>query len=297
MSIFLFPGQGSQQPEMGKDFLEASPEASEVFKKATEILGNDFLDTLLNGDAETLNHTRVAQPALVTVEVAIAHHLAAKGITPTICTGHSLGEISALVVAGVCTFKDALSFTRERARLMSENVPEGGMVAVLGLDAGAIEAVLPEGVQVANYNSPQQTVISGATAGLEAAAASLKAAGARRVLPLKVSGPFHSALMRSAAEEFAKILEKVSFSKPGCTFVSSVTGKSENDPDNIRRLLAEQLYSPVRWVAVMQVLGSQAALEIGPGNVLKGLAKRIDGAPEVQCVGTLQEAEALYGTL
>jgi len=290
MRAFLFPGQGSQKPGMGMDFFEASPVARKIFDEAAEILGADFLPSFFEGDAETVNNTRVAQPALLTVEVAIARHLMEKGVTPGVCAGHSLGEIPALVVARVCAYPDALLFTRERARLMSEDVPEGGMAAVMGLEPEAIEAALPEGVQVANFNSPQQTIISGTKAGLEAAESALKAAGAKRVMPLAVSGPFHSELMRPAAEAFAKVLAGVSFNAPHCAFVSSVTGKREDDPGKIRELLSEQLYSPVRWVGVMQNLGAESALEIGPGGVLKGLAKRIDGAVEVGTVATVEEA-------
>jgi len=296
MTAFLFPGQGSQRPGMGLDFFKDSPTARIVFDQANEVLGNDFVGQFLHADEARLSHTRMAQPALVTVEAAIVAHLSARGIHPTICAGHSLGEISALVAAGVCSLKDALNFTRERARLMSENVPEGGMAAVMGLEPEAIEAALPDGVQVANFNNPQQTIISGTKAGLEAADASLKAAGAKRVMALNVSGPFHSALMRPAAEAFAKFIDAVPFNAPTCTFLSSVTGQVESDPERIRALLSEQLYSPVRWIATMQCVAGLAptqTLEVGPGNVLKGLAKRIEGAPEVACVGTLAEAEGV----
>lgn len=295
MSFFLFPGQGSQKPGMGRDFYEASGPARALFEEAAAFMPDGFLDAIFTGEAEALNQTRLAQPALLTVEIALVRHLESIGIHPGGCAGHSLGEIPALVAAGACAFADALRFTCERARLMSENVPEGGMAAVLGLDAEAIAAALPPEVQVANYNGPAQTIISGSRAGLEAAEAALKAAGAKRVMPLKVSGPFHSEFMRPAAESFARFLAEVPFQTPRIRFISSVSGQAEDDPGTLRTLLGCQLVSPVRWTDVMKQLQGETALETGPGNVLQGLAKRMDGAPEVRSLGTLAEAESLSG--
>lgn len=292
MSFFLFPGQGSQKPGMGRDFHEDSPEARAVFDEAEALLGPQFLHTIFEGEAAILNQTTWAQPSLLTVEVAIARHCIARGLRPSGCAGHSLGEIPALVIAGVLEFGDALRLTRERARLMSENVPEGGMAAVMGLEPEQIEAALPENVQVANYNGPSQTIISGSRAGIEAAMESLKSAGAKRVLPLAVSGPFHSQYMRPAAEAFQAVLAEVAFQAPAITFVSSVTGGPLSELASIRTILAEQLYSPVRWTQVMAQVPGPAAYEVGPGNVLKGLAKRIEGAPEVHPLGTLEESRS-----
>lgn len=291
-AFFLFPGQGSQRPGMGKDFYDASPEARAIFEAAAAESPDGFLDLIFSGSQEDLNDTRVAQPALLTVEVAIAKALEARGARPAGCAGHSLGEIPALVVAGAVAFADALRFTRERARLMSENVPPGGMAAVMGLDAAAIEAVLPPGAQVANYNGESQTIISGAVDALSAAETALKAAGAKRVLPLKVSGPFHSEFMRPAAEEFAKVLASVTFERPACRFVSSISGGEVSDPGEIRALLARQLCSPVRWTETFCAIGPVSAWEIGPGAVLKGLAKRIEGGPDVNAIATLEDADA-----
>jgi [acyl-carrier-protein] S-malonyltransferase len=290
---FLFPGQGSQQPGMAQEFHEHSDTARAVFDAAAALSPPGFVDLIFHGEAELLNDTRVAQPALLTCCTAIARHLFSRGIAPTACCGHSLGEISALVAAGAVDFEDALRFTQVRAKLMSENVPEGGMAAVMGLDAAQIEAALPPGVEVANYNGPGQTIISGSSAGLSAAESALKAAGAKRVLPLKVSGPFHSLYMRPAAEAFAEVLRDVPFRAPAVRFVSSVTAGEVSDPEAIRALLARQLYSPVRWTDTMQALGGGRAVEVGPGSVLRGLAKRIEGAPEVAGSATLAEAEAL----
>ena len=293
MHFFLFPGQGSQALGMGHDFYEQDGDSKALFETAESIIGAGFLDTLFGEDGDALNHTRMAQPALLTVETVITQYLKRKGINPAGCAGHSLGEISALVAAGVVNFEDALAFTKERARLMSEDVPEGGMAAVMGMEPAAIEAALPEGAQVANFNSPAQTIISGSKEGIEAAATVLKEAGAKRVMPLKVSGPFHSEFMRPAAEAFAKVIADVPFAAPECIFVSSVTGQSKTDPESVRAALSAQLYSPVRWIDVMQATDATQALEVGPGKVLAGLAKRIDGAPEVTGVATLEAAEAL----
>jgi [acyl-carrier-protein] S-malonyltransferase len=292
MSFFLFPGQGSQRLGMGEDFHAHSPAAREIFDRAAALLPDGFLDSVFRGDEERLNQTRMAQPALLVVETAIARHLEAQGVPIAGCAGHSLGEIPALVVAGACAFEDAVRFTQERARLMSENVPEGGMAAVMGLSPDVIDAALPEGAQVANYNTPDQTIITGHSDALAAAHDALKAAGAKRIIPLKVSGPFHSQYMRPAAEQFRGFLAEVPFQAPRVRFISSVSGQEESDPERIRMLLFEQLFRPVRWTQAMRCAGRVPALEIGPGGVLRGLTKRFDGAPQTTCVSSIEEAEA-----
>lgn len=278
---------------MGQDFYNDAPAARDIFEQAAALGPAGFLESIFSGEQGGLNHTQTAQPALLTVEVAIARHLIAKGTAPTGCAGHSLGEIPALVIAGALTFEDAFRLTQERARLMSENIPAGGMAAVMGLDADAIEAALPTGVQVANYNGPGQTIISGTVQGIRDSEERLKAAGAKRVIALQVSGPFHSELMRHAAEQFETYLRAVPIAAPTVAFISSVTGGQVIDLELIRDLLARQLYSPVRWTQVMQTVPPGAVYEVGPGNVLKGLAKRIEGAPEVQTLGTLAETASL----
>lgn len=291
--VFLYPGQGSQAPGMGRDFYDASPAARAVLDEAAAQAGDSFLTTLFEGDADTLAQTRVQQPALLAVEVAVTRHLESRGIRPAACAGHSLGEFSALVGAGVLEFGAAFALVQARARLMSEQVPEGGMAAVLGLDPAAIAAALPEGVDIANYNGPQQTIISGAKEGVAQAVEALKAAGAKRVLPLPVSGPFHSTLMGPAAARFREALADAPLRAPRCRFVSSVSGGEVADPEEIRALLGRQIDSPVRWTDVMRAFGPVPALEVGPGNVLQGLAKRTDGGPQVQAAGTLAAADAL----
>ncbi|MFM1920233.1 MAG: S-malonyltransferase [Candidatus Hydrogenedentota bacterium] len=285
MSAFLFPGQGSQKPGMGADFYESCPAARETLDVAASQMPEGFLDTLFHGEADAVNDTRFAQPALLAVEVAITRVLRERGLSPSACAGHSLGEIPALVACGTLAYEDALPLVRERARLMSENVPAGGMAAVMGIEPDAIAAALPEGVNIANYNSPAQIIISGSAEALEAAATALKEAGAKRVMPLKVSGPFHSPYMRPAAEAFAACLSSIALQAPSCRFISSVSGQPESDPERIRALLAEQLTSPVRWMDVMRHI-DMPCIEIGPGGVLAGLAKRIEGAPAVTPLAT-----------
>ena len=296
MRFFLFPGQGSQTPGMGQDFYESSPPARDILDRAAAAGSPGFLDTLFNGSAEALRDTRIAQVALLTVEVAIARHLEAAGHTPAGCAGHSLGELPALVVAGAGAFEEVFHLTEARARLMAENAPEGGMAAVIGLPPTQIQSVLPAGVEVANYNGPQQTIISGSIAGLAEAEQALKEAGAKRVMRLKVSGPFHSSYMRGALAEYRKGLDKVAFRPPQVRFISSVNAQEVTDPEEIRDLLLQQLCKPVRWTDVMRRIGPASALEVGPGRVLQGLAKRMEGAPQVEPVGTLEATQALKGS-
>ena len=293
MSFFLFPGQGAQTPGMGKDFYDASPAAHAVFDEAAALLSPAVIDTLFRGPAEALNDTRVAQPALLVMGTAVARELATRGITPEGAAGHSLGEITALAACEALTFADAVRLVEVRARAMSEGVPEGGMAAVMGLTPEAIEAALPEGAQVANFNGPAQTIITGTRAGIDAATEALRQAGAKRVLPLRVSGPFHSWLMKPAAETLRPVLAGINIKAPRYPFLSSVSGGYEADPEVIRRLLVEQLYSPVRWTQVMAQLAGRACLEVGPGATLQGLAKRMEGGPSVTSAGTLGALAAL----
>ena len=293
MTAFLFPGQGSQTPGMGADFYQSSLEARDIFDRAASFSAPNWLDTLFSGTDAELADTRMAQPALLTVEAAISAHLTANGIVPDVCAGHSLGEYSALVAAGALVFEDAFRLVQERARLMSENVPEGTMAAVIGLKPAAIEGALPEGAQVANYNGPGQTIISGTVAAIDAAEHALKEAGAKRVMRLNVSGPFHSECMRAAAEAFREIVLDAALKAPVTRFVSSVSGREESVPERIRELLCDQLCAPVRWTDVMAAVGPVDALEVGPGRVLQGLAKRTEHAPMVTPAGTLEGVAAL----
>jgi len=274
---------------MGRDLYEKGPRFRSLFDEAAGCVPG-LLDVTFNGPAERLAQTHIAQVALLTVETALATCLLDHGIRPIACAGHSLGEFSALVAAEALSFSEALRLVALRGRLMSQDVPEGGMTAVIGLAPDAIEADLPDTVNVANFNGPLQTIVSGPLQGLEQAEENLREAGAKRVLRLPVSGPFHSPLMGVAAESFRTALESAAINPPCCRFVSSVTGRECADPETIRAALADQICSPVRWTGVMQDLGPVAALEIGPGRVLQGLAKRTDGAPRVTAIGTWESA-------
>ena len=278
---------------MGYDFHEASPPAREIFERASAVLGSDFLDTMFRGEAEALQDTRVAQAALLTTGVAIAEHLTSQGVSLDGCAGHSIGEITALVVAKSISFENALALTRERARLMCENVPPGGMAAVIGLDPDAINSALPEGAEIANFNGPEQTIISGTLAALEEVKELLLDSGARKILPLPVSGPFHSTHMRSASEELRSYVKSLSLSRPQRPFISSVSGQVETDPEAIRDLLWKQLAAPVRWTEVMRAIGAEPALEVGPGNTLQGIARRCEGGPIVTSAGSMDAVNTL----
>lgn len=293
MRALLFPGQGSQIPGMGQDFYEGSPAARDVLDAAASVAGPDFLSLLFDGPAETLNLTANAQPALVAVEVAIARHLESIGVQPSVCAGHSVGEFSALVLAGAMAFEDAFALVQARGRCMSDDVPEGTMSAVLMLESAKVEAALPKGAYVANYNGPTQTILAGTKEALERAAVAMKEAGARRILPVKVSGPFHSPLMKHAETAFRNVLQSVEISEPSIPFVSSVTGNREDDPETIRELLAQQICAPIRWTDVFETIGPVSAVECGPGKVLQGIAKRMEHAPDVALAGTLEQATQL----
>ena len=278
---------------MGRDFYDGSPAARTILDAAAALAGPDFLPLVFDGPADTLNLTINAQPALVAVEVAIGRHLESIGVKPSVCAGHSVGEFAALVLAGAMAFEDAFALVQARGRCMSEGVPEGTMAAVLMLDAEKVEAALPEGAYVANYNGPTQTILAGTKEALENAAVAMKDAGARKVLPVRVSGPFHSPLMKNAEAAFRAELASATIAAPTIAFASSVTGHHENDPDTIRELLARQICAPIRWTQVCSTIGPVPAVECGAGKVLQGIAKRMDNAPDVALAGTLEEATQL----
>jgi [acyl-carrier-protein] S-malonyltransferase len=278
---------------MGRDFFEGSAAAREVLEEAAALSPPGFMHTLFEGSPEKLAQPHIVQPALFALEVAIARHLIARGIVPTGCAGHSFGEVPALVIADAFDFEPAFIIAHARGRWMETDVPDGGMAAVLGLPPEDIERTLPEGVTVANYNGPRQTIVSGTRAGLQEAEKVLKEAGARRFIMLKVAGPFHSPHMRSAELQFRKEIEDLDVRSPRIRFVSSVSGEEVTDPETIRDLLGHQICRPVLWTDVMLRVGPVRAIEVGPGRVLQGLAKRIENAPTVETAGTLAEADAL----
>ncbi|KUJ84690.1 [acyl-carrier-protein] S-malonyltransferase [Microbulbifer flavimaris] len=301
---FVFPGQGSQQIGMLADAAKEFPEVPATFSEASEALGYDLWDLCQNGQQADINLTERTQPLLLTASVALYRAWVARGgISPARMAGHSLGEWSALVCSGVLAFPDAVRLVRERGRLMQEAVPagEGAMAAVIGLEDAAVEAACAESAQgevvaAVNYNSHGQVVIAGSSAAVSRAIEACKAAGAKRAMPLPVSAPFHTELMRPAAEKLAPQIDAIEFRSPEVPVVHNVHAKTESDPAAIKQLMVEQIYSPVRWTACVQAMageGINTLIECGPGKVLAGLAKRIDRqitAHNIESPAQLQEA-------
>jgi [acyl-carrier-protein] S-malonyltransferase len=299
---FQFPGQGSQRVGMGQDLCALSPAAAAVFGAADALLEFPLSRLCLEGPAEALDDTSNTQPAVLTVSVAALRALEERSWRPTFVAGHSLGEFSALVAADALTFEEALLLVRERGRLMKEagQRQAGGMAAVIGLEPGVVEEVCARAreagggyVGIANDNCPGQVVISGDEETLEAGMAGVKAAGARRVVRLAVSIAAHSPLMAEAAAAFEEVLETVSIQRPKVPFVANATAGPLTDPDQIRAALRRQLTSPVHWTTSIQGMireGVMRFVEVGPGEVLTGLLRRIDRAVE-----GLTAAQALAG--
>ncbi|MFU2318194.1 ACP S-malonyltransferase [Rahnella sp. PCH160] len=282
----VFPGQGSQTLGMLADLATAHPIVEETFAEASSALGYDLWQLVQQGPAEELNKTWQTQPALLAASVAIWRVWQQQnGTQPVLMAGHSLGEYSALVCAGVLDFKQAISLVELRGKLMQEAVPAGtgAMYAIIGLDNDAIAKACEESAQgqvvsPVNFNSPGQVVIAGNKEAVERAGAACKAAGAKRALPLPVSVPSHCALMKPAADKLAVALENVIFSAPQYPVVNNVDVKVETSADAIRSALVRQLYSPVRWTESVEFMAEQGVeqlLEVGPGKVLTGLTKRI----------------------
>ena len=286
---YIFPGQGSQFPGMGKALYERSAEARERMDQADDILGFPITDIMFGESAEDLKATRVTQPAIFIHSVTLA--LCSGLPAPAMVAGHSLGEFSALAAAGAMDFEDALRLVAVRASAMQkccEQVP-GTMAAIINLPSETIEEICASctGIVVpANYNSDGQVVISGEEAAVLEACAKMKEAGAKRALPLPVSGAFHSPLMEPARLELAEAIDKTPFRAPVCPIYQNVTALPSMDPDVIKDNLLRQLTSPVRWTQTMRNMvadGADSFLEIGPGTVLQGLVKRI--APEAENMG------------
>ena len=290
---YIFPGQGSQFPGMGKALYERSAEAREMMERADEILGFPITDIMFGEDAEALKATRVTQPAIFIHSIVLAR---CSGLeTPAMVAGHSLGEFSALAAAGAMDFEDALRLVAVRASAMQkccEQVP-GTMAAVIKLPTETVEEICAScaGLVIpANYNSEGQIVISGEAGAVAEACAKMKEAGAKRALPLAVSGAFHSPLMEPARLELAEAIEKTPFRAPVCPVYQNVTALPSTDPVVIKDNLLRQLTSPVRWTQTVQNMvadGADSFLEIGPGTVLQGLVKRI--APEITDIQGISE--------
>jgi [acyl-carrier-protein] S-malonyltransferase len=285
-TAFLFPGQGSQYVGMGRDLARSMPEVRDVFKKADELLGFELSELAFHGPGEKLMLTEYAQPAILTASCALTGILREEGIEPHFVAGHSLGEYSALVAAGSLSFEEALVLVRRRGILMEEAVPagQGTMAAILGVELAEVEEICAkvseEGVvDVANINTPGQVVISGSKEGVLTALGLFRRNGAKKVVPLAVSGPFHSSLMQPVAEIFEKDLARATFRDPKVPLVSNVGARVVKKKDEVRSLLARQICSRVEWEQSMRrllSLGVKRFIEVGPGRILTGLMKKID---------------------
>lgn len=305
---FVFPGQGSQTVGMGQSVADANEKAAAVFQKADEKLGMDLSGLIQNGPLDKLTRTENAQPALLSVSTAILQALQEAGIHADFTAGHSLGEYSALVAAGALSFEDAVYAVRKRGEYMDEAFPNGAgaMSAVLGLGRGVLQEVAEEvssegeTVQLANLNCPGQIVISGTAAGIEKAGALAKERGAKRVLPLQVSGPFHSKLMEPAAEKFKAVLDGIAIRDAAVPVIANVDAEVETGAVDIKAKLIRQLYSPVLWedsVKKMISLGVDTFIEVGPGKVLSGLIRKIDRSVKTYAVQDMETLEAAVGAL
>lgn len=283
MKAYVFPGQGAQFTGMGKDLYDNSPMAKELFEQANNILGFRITDIMFEGSADQLKETKVTQPAVFLHSVILAKTLG-ESFTPDMVAGHSLGEFSALVAAGALTFEDGLKLVSQRALAMQKacEITPSTMAAVLNLDDKLVEDICEEtdGIVVAaNYNCPGQLVISGETGAVERACEALKAAGAKRALILPVGGAFHSPMMEPAREELAAAIEQTTFSKPVCPVYQNVPATAVTDPETIKNNLIVQLTAPVKWTQSVQNMiadGATEFIEVGPGNVLQGLVKKIN---------------------
>ncbi|GAA0375187.1 ACP S-malonyltransferase [Paenibacillus motobuensis] len=284
---FVFPGQGSQSVGMGKDLFDQSPDARRLFELADAKLGFSLSELIFEGPEDELKQTANTQPALLTTSVVMYEALAARGIKPDFVAGHSLGEYSALTAAGVLSFEDAVSIVRARGQFMEQAVPggQGAMAAVLGGERKSLEELCAEIsngghlVELANVNCPGQIVVSGSKEGVGQVLERVKEIGAKRAIPLEVSGPFHSSLMREAAERLNGKLDSVSFQDAHVPVVANVTARPVQQSEEIKQLLVEQVYSPVLWsdsIAWLIEQGVDTFVELGPGSVLTGLIKKID---------------------
>ncbi|NBI41965.1 ACP S-malonyltransferase [[Haemophilus] felis] len=305
----VFPGQGSQEVGMLAALATEYPVVEQTFKQASDVLGYDLWQLVQQGPATELNKTWQTQPALLAASVAIYRVWQEKypNLQPAVMAGHSLGEYSALVCAGVLDFQQGIKLVELRGKLMQEAVPEGAgaMYAIIGLDNEAIikacaEAEQGEVVAAVNFNSPGQVVIAGAKAAVERAAAACKAAGAKRALPLSVSVPSHCLLMKPAADQMAVELDHIDMYEPIIAVINNVDVNKEIDPINIRHALVRQLYSPVRWTETVEKMASEGVevlVEIGPNKVLTGLTKRIVAGLQASAVNDLDSLDAIQELL
>lgn len=300
---FIYPGQGAQKAGMGKDFYENSELAKAVYDKATDLLQID-MKALCFEENDKLDLTEYTQAALVTTCLAMTKVVEEKGLTPDVTAGLSLGEYCAISVAGGMSEEDAIRLVRTRGILMQNTVPagEGGMAAILGLSAEAVEAGIQDisGVTVANYNCPGQIVITGEGKAVEQAAEVLKAAGANRAVMLNVSGPFHSPMLKKAGEELAKEMEQMTFTELQIPYVTNVTAEYVSDISQTKTLLEDQVASSVRWQESMEKMiaeGVDTFVEIGPGKTLAGFMKKIDKSVKMYNIASWEDVEKVVGEL
>jgi [acyl-carrier-protein] S-malonyltransferase len=287
MKAYIFPGQGAQFTGMGKDLFDQSASAREYFETANRILNFSITSTMFSGSEDDLRQTKVTQPAIFLHSVILAKVMGDQ-FRPDMVAGHSLGEFSALVANGTLSFEDGLKLVYSRAMAMQKacEAEPSTMAAILGLDDHTVEEVLAkisEVVVPANYNSPGQLVISGSMKGIEIACEKLKEAGAKRALPLKVGGAFHSPLMEPARVELAEAINRTTFNIPICPIYQNVNARAVSDPEEIKTNLILQLTSPVRWTQIVENMiadGAKSFTEVGPGNVLQGLVKKINNTVE-----------------
>lgn len=300
---FIYPGQGAQKAGMGKEFYENSELAKAVYDKATDLLQID-MKALCFEENDKLDLTEYTQAALVTTCLAMTKVVEEKGLTPDVTAGLSLGEYCAISVAGGMAEEDAIRLARTRGILMQNTVPagEGGMAAILGLSAEAVEAGIQDisGVTVANYNCPGQIVITGEGKAVEQAAEVLKAAGANRAVMLNVSGPFHSPMLKKAGEELAKEMEQMTFTELQIPYVTNVTAEYVSDISQTKTLLEDQVASSVRWQESMEKMiaeGVDTFVEIGPGKTLAGFMKKIDKSVKMYNIASWEDVEKVVGEL
>ena len=295
MKAYVFPGQGAKFVGMGKDLYDNSPMAKELFEKANQLLGFRITDLMFNGTDEDLRQTKVTQPAIFLHSVLLAKTLG-DSFKPDIVAGHSLGEFSALVANGALSFEDGLLLVSKRALAMQKacEAEPSTMAAIVGLEDEIVEKIcgeIDEVVVPANYNCPGQLVISGSIQGIDLACARLTEAGAKRAIKLSVGGAFHSPLMEPARAELAEAINSTHFSTPVCPVYQNVTASPVSDPEIIKKNLIAQLTAPVRWTQTVKNMiadGCTSFTEVGPGQVLQGLVKKVDRTMETAGINTYQ---------
>ena len=316
-AFFLYPGQGAQAPGMAMDLFAVSAAVRELFELSSEAVGRDMAALLRDADADTLKRTDISQPAITLANLAAAAALKELGVEPSGCAGFSLGEYAALATAGVLSVSETFALVAKRGEAMQKAADRiaaagdagsaPGMAAVLGLAPEKVESLVAEwtaaglaGLHAANYNSQSQVVVAGTAAALADAEARFKEAGAKRVIRLKVAGPFHSPLVKDAADEFAAVLASAAFADPKIPLFSNVTGKRVGSGEEARKLALRQITEPVRWTSeetAIAALSPAAVLEVGPGKVLQGLWKDSGSAAPCFLAGTLADIEAAVAAL